>query len=203
MDAEVCAFILCLSVEAQPDRVTKSSVDQGRAHHCNYDSGEGTHDLAAQGHSAQSAQSREPEYSHRNCPHDATQSVKRPDAKHVIDLEAVLSEGEHLHKQEACEQSHHQRANGMHHITACTDGHEACQRPVIDEARVIASGCEGCEGSPDHGHEAIECYESRDRLNLLGTHDVKTKPSDDQDPAAQCKKGDTAWGCAATAPPDR
>ena len=80
----------------------------------------------------------------------------------------------------------------MHDIAASTDSHQARQGAVVDKARVISTNGQGSQRTTHHRHQAVKRHQPRDVGNLLGAHDVKAKPTDNQDPAAQGQEWDAA-----------
>lgn len=123
MDGEVGAVVLLFLVQAQAKGGLEGAVDRGAAHQSD-DNGQGGHDqLGHEGDAAQAAQGLAAEDAGRDAAPGAAQAVQGPNAEDVVDLPAVLGEGEHEDEQPAGDAAHRQGTDRVHEVGTGADGH--------------------------------------------------------------------------------
>ncbi len=110
VDGEVGAVEFLFGVEADTEGLFQHAIDHEAADQGHCDAHQRADDLRGQRHPAQPAQRLHAENARGNAAPGATQAVQRPDAQHVVDLPAVLRQGEHPDKQRPGNRADHQRA---------------------------------------------------------------------------------------------
>ena len=126
-------------VSRRPTKRLSSAVDDEAAGQAPGDRAQRADRLRRQRDAAQAAQRLLPEDARGDAAPGAAQAVQRPHAQHVVDLPAVLRQREHAHEDRARDRAGHQRADRMHQVGAGAHRHQAGQRPVVGEARVVAA----------------------------------------------------------------
>ena len=183
-------------------------VHQETAGQRDHDRQSGAAELRQRGDLAQPSQRLQPQNTRRDTAQRPAQAMQRPDSQDVIDLPAVLSQGEHVNEQGARAQPQHQGPARMHHIRTRAHRHQTRQGAVVDEARVIASRQQSRQGAADHGHEGVHGDQSADGVHGLRGHDIEAEPAHGQYPGPQRQKrdarrrmrGDAPVAVVATAP---
>jgi hypothetical protein len=125
-----------------------------------------------------------------NAPH---KPCKRPHAEHVVDLPAILGQGEHPDEQATSQAASDQCAQRVHEIGAGANGDQSSQRAVMHEAGVIAPGDECGQGAANHGHQRVHGNQAADLVQRLGAHHVETEPADGEYPGPQREEGNARW----------
>lgn len=171
--------------QAQPMQLANQAVHGKTTGQCDQHACQAAQQLADQADTPHTTQHCLTKHTAGNPSPQAAQAVQRPDTEHIVDLPAVLRGSETPDEQHPCHQAGDQRTDGMHEVGACTDRHQARQRPVVQETWVVAPGQQGRQGAADHGHQRVDRHQAADPLQGLGTHHVEAEPADDQDPRAQ------------------
>ena len=189
MDGKVGAVVFILLVQADAHQLLDDAIDQATAHQGDNDGQAGHEQLGQEGHATGATQGLQPEDAGGDAAPGAAQAVQGPDAEHVVDLPAVLGQGEHDHEKGTGNTAGDQGTKGVHQVGAGADGHQAGQGAVMHEARVVLAQHQGRQGAAHHGHEGVEGHQAGNLVQALGAHDVEAEPADDEDPGAQGQEG--------------
>ena len=82
--------------------------------------------------------------------------MQRPHTEHVVDLQLVLGQREHVDKQPAGNAAGGQRAGRMHDVGAGTNRDQPGQRPVVHKARIVAAHHQRDHDTAGHRHQRID-----------------------------------------------
>ena len=185
VDAQVRPLVFLFLIEAQAENQLQRAVDRKTAGQRDGDAENGHHQLRHEGDAAGAAQGLAAEDPGGNPAPGAADAVQRPDAEHVVDLPAILGQREHDDEQRTGDGANDQRPHRVHQVGAGADGHQAGERAVMDEARVVLAQHQRRQNAADHGHKRVDGDQPGDVLDRLRAHDVEAEPANRQDPGAQ------------------
>ena len=137
MDAEVGAVELFFLVEADADQFLDRAIDDEAAGEGDADAEQCADELRHEADATDAAQCFGAEDTRCDAAPRATQAVQRPHAEHVVDLPAILREGEHDDEQGTGDAADDECADGMEDIRSGADGNQSGQRAVVHEAGVV------------------------------------------------------------------
>src|ERR1039457_5464303 len=99
MDAQIRAVKFFLSAQAYADQLLQHAIDQIAAGKSDRHTEQRAAQLRHEAHAASAAKRLEAKYPCGYPAPCAAQTMQRPHAEHVVDLPAVLRQGEHHHEQ--------------------------------------------------------------------------------------------------------
>lgn len=152
VDGQVGTVVFLFGIETDADGFLQPAIDRKTASQGNRDAQSGTDQLAHEAYTAHTAQCLCPEDTGGNAAPGTAQAMQRPDAEYVVDLPAVLGDGEHRDEQAAGHAAGNERTERVHQVGTGADGDEAGERAVMREAWVVLAHDEGDEGTADHRH---------------------------------------------------
>ena len=143
-----------------PTNELEHAVDHTPADQGNGDSQKGAQTLGGHGDSTQAPPTRLAKNTRSKSSPKPTHAVQRPDPQDVINLPAVLLQGEEVHKQGGCHTAHHQGAQGVHDIRSRANRHQTSQGAVVNKSRIIFAHQPRHQNASHHGHEGVHGHES-------------------------------------------